>query len=170
MNFNEIKQDVEIEERIAELDLEISKLQTERCELSEQFLNSKREADKKRFDDWGLKKGSCLICFNRHQPDYHWCLIKTIHVTDIDKEYQYINTITGDYREADFEYFLRAENNRIKFSSLEELAMNFNIYVVDDVQLALLCNYMFELKINNENLRHYEETFSKYAELSIKVN
>ena len=156
-------------QRIAEITASIGSLVDEKCELERFLIQEEKINNRKRFEAWGLQNNSCLICFAKYE-DHHWCMVKTIYITDINEEYQRINTFTGDYREDDYQCSFRVEEQLITFAHLEELENNFNIYMVDEVQLALIQQAMCNLKIEYSNLRQYEDTFAKQAFLSVKVN
>ena len=74
-----------------------------------------------------------------------------------------------NYGEADYEYYVKVEERRIPFSSLEELENEFNIYFVDEVQLTLLQQHFCNLKIDYKNYQEYEDAFAKNADRSIKI-
>jgi hypothetical protein len=155
--------------RLAEIEKELEELHTERSNILNSMLAEQKAKNRARVDAWGVQERSSMILFAKKAVGYHWWIAKTIKVTEIDYENEYIDAIEANYGEADYEYYCKIENRRIPFSSLEELEKEFNIYFVDDVQLTILQQHFCSLKLDYKNYKHYEDTFAKAAERAFKI-
>ena len=155
--------------RLAEIEAELNKLHEERRDIEHSLADERKATNLARVRSWGIDSNSCLLLFAKKPTGYHWWICKTIKVTEIDFENEYVDSIEANYGEADYEYYMKVEERRIPFSSLEELEKEFNIYMVDEVQLTLLQQYMCSLKIDYKNYTTYESAFAKAATMSIKI-
>ena len=156
-------------DRLNQIEDEINSLIKERSKINEELSAERKEKNLARVRAWKVKDNSCLILFAKKPSGYHWCIAKTLKVKEIDFDNQYIDSIEANYGEADYEYYVKVEERRIPFSSLEELEKEFNIYFVDEVQLALLQQHFCSLKLDYKNYREYEDAFATNAEMSIKI-
>lgn len=156
-------------DRLNQIEDEINSLIKERSKINEELSAERKEKNLARVRAWKVKDNSCLILFAKKPSGYHWCIAKTLKVKEIDFDNEYIDSIEANYGEADYEYYVKVEERRIPFSSLEELEKEFNIYFVDEVQLALLQQHFCSLKLDYKNYREYEDAFATNAEMSIKI-
>ena len=157
------------QDRLNQIEDEINSLIKERSKINEELSAERKEKNLARVRAWKVKDNSCLILFAKKPSGYHWCIAKTLKVKEIDFDNEYIDSIEANYGEADYEYYVKVEERRIPFSSLEELEKEFNIYFVDEVQLALLQQHFCSLKLDYKNYREYEDAFATNAEMSIKI-
>lgn len=157
------------QDRLNQIEEEITSLIEERSKINEELSAERKEKNLARVRAWKVKDNSCLILFAKKPSGYHWWIAKTIKVKEIDFDNEYIDSIEANYGEADYEYYVKVEERRIPFSSLEELEKEFNIYFVDEVQLTLLQQHFCSLKLDYKNYREYEDAFAKNAEMSIKI-
>lgn len=157
------------QDRLNQIEEEINSLIEERSKINEELSAERKEKNLARVRAWRVKDNSCLILFAKKPSGYHWWIAKTIKVKEIDFDNEYIDSIESNYGEADYEYYVKVEERRIPFSSLEELENEFNIYFVDEVQLTLLQQHFCSLKLDYKNYREYEDAFAKNAEMSIKI-
>ena len=156
-------------DRLQEIEKEIDALIKERSNINNELSAERKAKNLARVRSWKINDKSCLLLFAKKPSGYHWWIAKTIKVKEIDFDNEYINSIEANYGEADYEYYVRVEERRIPFSSLEELEKEFNIYFVDEVQLTLLQQHFCNLKIDYKNYREYEDEFSKNADMVIKI-
>ncbi len=157
------------QDRLKQIEEEMNALYKERYEIQESLSAERKAKNLARVKAWGLENKSSLILFAKKPSGYHWWIAKTIKVTEIDFESEYVDSIEANYGVADYEYYVKVENRRIPFSALEELEKEFNIYFVDDVQLTLLQQNFCNLKIDYKNYKHYEDTFAKEASRTFKI-
>ena len=157
------------QERLDQIQEELDKLFEEKYSIEKQIANEASAKHLARVKSWNITNDSCLLLFAKKPSGYHWRISKTIKVKEIDFDNEYIDVIAANYGEADYEYYLKVEEQRIQFSSLEEIEKEFNIYFVDEVQLALLQQHFCNLKIDYKNYQEYEEAFAKNAAMSIKI-
>ena len=157
------------QDRLQEIEKEIDALIKERSNINNELSEERKAKNLARVRSWKINDKSCLLLFAKKPCGYHWWIAKTIKVKEIDFDNEYIDSIEANYGEADYEYYVKVEQRRIPFSSLEELEKEFNIYFVDEVQLSLLQQHFCNLKIDYKNYRDYEETFAKNADMSIKI-
>lgn len=157
------------QDRLNQIEDEINSLLEERSKINAELSAERKAKNLARVRAWKVKDNSCLILFAKKPVGYHWWIAKTIKVKEIDFENEYIDSIEANYGEADYEYYVKVEERRIPFSTLEELEKEFNIYFVDEVQLTLLQQHFCSLKLDYENYREYEDAFAKNAEMSIKI-
>ena len=157
------------QDRLNQIEDEINSLIKERSKINEELSAERKEKNLARVRAWEVKDNSCLILFAKNPVGYHWWIAKTIKVKEIDFDNEYIESIEANYGEADYEYYVKVEERRIPFSSLEELEKEFNIYFVDEVQLFLLQQHFCNLKIDYKNYQEYETAFEKNADLIIKT-
>ena len=163
-DFMETKQ-----ERLDQIEQEIDTLLKEKWAITDELSKECKEKNLARVRAWNLNDNSCLLLFAKKPSGYHWWIAKTIKVKEIDFDDEYIDSIEASYGESDYEYYVKVEERRIPFSSLEELEKEFNIYFVDEVQLTLLQQHFCSLKIDYENYQEYETAFEKNAGLIIKT-
>ena len=156
-------------DRLQEIEKEIDALVKERSDINNELSAERKAKNLARVRAWKINDKSCLLLFAKKPSGYHWWIAKTIKVKEIDFDNEYIDSIEANYGEADYEYYVKVEERRIPFSSLEELENEFNIYFVDEVQLTLLQQHFCNLKIDYKNYREYEETFAKNYDMSIKI-
>lgn len=157
------------QDRLNQIEEEINSLIKERSKINEELSAERKEKNLARVRAWKVKDNSCLILFAKKPSGYHWWIAKTLKVREIDFDNEYIDSIEANYGEADYEYYVKVEERRIPFSSLEELEKEFNIYFVDEVQLTLLQQHFCSLKLDYKNYQEYEDAFAKNAEMSIKI-
>ena len=157
------------QEMLDRIEKQIDTLTKEKWAILDELSKEQKTKRLERIKAWNLNEDSCLLLFAKKPCGYHWWIAKTIKVKEIDFDNEYIDSIEASYGEADYEYYVKVEERRIPFSSLEELENEFNIYFVDEVQLTLLQQHFCNLKIDYENYQEYEEAFSKNASLSIKI-
>lgn len=157
------------QERLDQIQAELDKLFEEKHSIEKQLANEASAKHLARVKAWNITDNSCLLLFAKKPTGYHWWIAKTIKVKEIDFDNEYIDSIEANYGEADYEYYMKVEERRIPFSSLEELETEFNIYFVDEVQLTLLQQHFCNLKIDYKNYREYEEIFAKNSDMSIKI-
>lgn len=151
------------------IDKQIDTLTKERWAIIDELSKERKTKHLERVKAWNLNGDSCLLLFAKKPCGYHWWIAKTIKVKEIDFDNEYIDSIEANYGEADYEYYVKVEERRIPFSSLEELEKEFNIYFVDEVQLTLLQQHFCNLKIDYKNYQEYEAAFAKNADMSIKI-
>lgn len=157
------------QERLDQIQAELDKLFEEKYNIEQQLANEASAKHLERVKAWNLNDDSCLLLFAKKPSGYHWWIAKTIKVKEVDFDNEYVDSIEANYGESDYEYYVKVEERRIPFSSLEELESEFNIYFVDEVQLTLLQQNFCNLKIDYKNYREYEEAFAKNADMSIKI-
>ena len=157
------------QEILDRIDKQIDTLTRERWAILDELSKERKTKHLERIKAWNLNENSCLLLFAKKPSGYHWCIAKTIKVKEIDFDNEYIDSIEANYGESDYEYYVKVEERRIPFSSLEELEKEFNIYFVDEVQLTLLQQHFCNLKIDYKNYQEYEEEFAKNSAMSIKV-
>ena len=157
------------QERIDQINEQLDKLYEEKRSLELQIAAEGAAAHLARVRSWGLSDSSALILFAKSESGYHWDIAKTLKITELDIQHQFIDAIESTYHEADYEYFVNVKNKRICFSSLADIEEEFNIYIVDDAQLSLLNRYFCELKLTYSNYVDYEKEFAKNAVMSIKI-
>ena len=157
------------QERLDCIEKEIDTLTHERRAILDELAKEQKTKYLERIKAWNLTEGSCLLLFVKKPSGYHWWIAKTIKVKKIDFDNESIDSIEANYGEADYEYYVKVEERRIPFSSLEELENEFNIYFVDEVQLTLLQQHFCNLKIDYKNYQEYEDAFAKNADRSIKI-
>lgn len=157
------------QDRLTEIEAELTALYDERSKIQNSMLLEQKAKNRARVDAWGIQERSSMILFAKKDLGHHWWIAKTIKVTEIDYENEYIDAIEANYGEADYEYYCKVENRRIPFSSLAELEKEFNIYFVDDVQLTILQQHFCSLKIDYKNYKDYENTFAKSADRAFKI-
>ena len=157
------------QERLDCIEKEIDTLTHERRAILDELAKEQKTKYLERIKAWNLTEGSCLLLFVKKPSGYHWWIAKTIKVKKIDFDNESIDSIEANYGEADYEYYVKVEESRIPFSSLEELENEFNIYFVDEVQLTLLQQHFCNLKIDYKNYQEYEDAFAKNADRSIKI-
>ena len=157
------------QERLDCIEEQIDTLTKERQSILDELSKERRAKHLERIKAWNLNDNSCLLLFAKKPSGYHWWIAKTIKVKKIDFDNECIDSIEANYGEADYEYYVKVEERRIPFSSLEELENEFNIYSVDEVQLTLLQQHFCNLKIDYKNYQEYEDAFAKNADRSIKI-
>lgn len=157
------------QERLEKIEEELKKLFEEKYSIEHQIAEESASKYLARVLSWGLDKGSKIILFAKSNSEYHWNIAKTLNITDIDIEHQYFDAIEATYHEADYEYFVKVDASRIYFSILEDIEQEFNVYIVDESQVALLNQYFCDLKLTYSNYKEYEEEVSKTASMSIKI-
>ena len=157
------------QERLDQIQSELDKLFEEKYSIEQQLAAESSAKHRARVEAWKLTNDSCLLLFAKKPSGYHWWIAKTIKVKEIDFDNEYIDSIEANYGEADYEYYVKIDERRIPFSSLEDLENEFNIYLVDEVQLALLQQHFCNLKIDYKNYQEYESQFAKNADMSIKL-
>lgn len=157
------------QERLDQIKSELDKLLEEKYNIEQQLAAESSAKNRAKVEAWKLTDDSCLLLFAKKPSGYHWWIAKTIKVKEIDFDYEYIDLIEANYGEADYEYYVKVEEKRIPFSSLENLENEFNIYLVDEVQKALLNQYFCELKLTYSNYKEYESQFATTADMSIKL-
>lgn len=157
------------QERLDLIEKQIDSLTKERWAIIDELAKEQKAIYLDRIKAWNLNNNSCLLLFAKKPSGYHWWIAKTIKVKEIDFDNEYIDSIEANYGESDYEYYVKVEERRIPFPSLEEIENEFNIYFVDEVQLALLQQHFCNLKIDYKNYREYEEAFAKNAHMSIKI-
>ena len=155
--------------RLQEIEKELDALIKERSDINNELSAERKAKNLARVKSWRINDKSCLLLFAKKPCGYHWWIAKTIKVKEIDFDNEYIDSIEANYGEADYEYYVKVEERRIPFSSLEELEKEFNIYFVDDVQLTLLQQHFCNLKIDYKNYQEYENAFAKNADMAIKI-
>lgn len=156
-------------DRLQEIEKEIDALVKERSAINNELSAERKAKNLARVKSWRINDKSCLLLFAKKPSGYHWWIAKTIKVKEIDFDNEYIDSIEANYGEADYEYYVKVEERRIPFSSLEELEKEFNIYFVDEVQLTLLQQHFCNLKIDYKNYQEYENAFAKNADMAIKI-
>lgn len=156
-------------DRLQEIEKEIDALVKERSDINNELSAERKAKNLARVRSWKINDKSCLLLFAKKPCGYHWWIAKTIKVKEIDFDNEYIDSIEANYGEADYEYYVKVEERRIPFSSLEELEKEFNIYFVDEVQLTLLQQHFCNLKIDYKNYQEYENAFAKNADMAIKI-
>lgn len=156
-------------DRLQEIEKEIDALVKERSDINNELSAERKAKNLARVRSWKINDKSCLLLFAKKPSGYHWWIAKTIKVKEIDFDNEYIDSIEANYGEADYEYYVKVEERRIPFSSLEELEKEFNIYFVDEVQLTLLQQHFCNLKIDYKNYQEYENAFAKNADMAIKI-
>ena len=156
-------------DRLQEIEKEIDALVKERSDINNELSAERKAKNLARVRAWKINDKSCLLLFAKKPSGYHWWIAKTIKVKEIDFDNEYIDSIEANYGEADYEYYVKVEERRIPFSSLEELEKEFNIYFVDEVQLTLLQQHFCNLKIDYKNYQEYENAFAKNADMAIKI-
>ena len=156
-------------DRLQEIEKEIDALVKERSDINNELSAERKAKNLARVRSWKINDKSCLLLFAKKPSGYHWWIAKTIKVKEIDFDNEYIDSIEANYGEADYEYYVKVEERRIPFSSLEELEKEFNIYFVDEVQLTLLQQHFCNLKIDYKNYQEYEDAFAKNADMAIKI-
>lgn len=157
------------QEMLDRIEKQIDTLTKERWAIIDELSKERKAKNLERVNSWNLDNKSCLLLFSKKPSGYHWWIAKTIKVKEIDLDNEYIDSIEANYGEADYEYYVKVEERRIPFSSLEELENEFNIYFVDEVQLTLLQQHFCNLKIDYKNYREYEEAFAEVSDMSIKI-
>ena len=157
------------QDRLQEIEKEIDALIKERSKINNELSAERKAKNLARVRSWKINDKSCLLLFAKKPRGYHWWIAKTLKVKEIDFDNEYIDSIEVNYGEADYEYYVKVEERRIPFSSLEELENEFNIYFVDEVQLSLLQQHFCNLKIDYKNYQEYEAAFAKNADMSIKI-
>ena len=157
------------QEMLDRIDKQINTLTEERWAILDELSAERKAKNLARVRSWQITDKSCLLLFAKKPNGYHWWIAKTIKVKEIDFDNEYIDSIEANYGEADYEYYVKVEERRIPFSSLEELEKEFNIYFVDEVQLTLLQQHFCNLKIDYKNYQEYEEAFAKNSDMSIKI-
>ena len=156
-------------DRLQEIEKEIDALVKERSDINNELSAERKAKNLARVRAWKINDKSCLLLFAKKPSGYHWWIAKTIKVKEIDFDNEYVDSIEANYGEADYEYYVKVEERRIPFSSLEELEKEFNIYFVDEVQLTLLQQHFCNLKIDYKNYQEYENAFAKSADMAIKI-
>lgn len=157
------------QERLNQIQSELDKLFEEKYSIEKQIAEESSAKHLARVNSWKLDNNSCILLFAKERIGYHWLIAKTIKVKKIDFDNECIDSIEANYGEADYEYYVKVEERRLPFSSLEELENEFNIYFVDEVQLTLLQQHFCNLKIDYKNYQEYEDAFAKNADRSIKI-
>lgn len=150
---------IELELRLRTVEDEILRLEKERCDLSQQLINTYSEENFKRFESWSITNDSCVVCFSK-DPSYYFCKITTIKIIDIDEEHQYMNVVTGDYLNIEDESRFSVTANRIDFSILQRLEQDFNVYVTDEATFGVLQQALCKLDIDFTNVSTYEKLVS----------
>ena len=156
-------------DRLQEIEKEIDALIQERSNINNELSAERKAKNLARVRSWKIDDKSCLLLFAKKPSGYHWWIAKTLKIKEIDFDNEYIDSIEANYGEADYEYYVKVEERRIPFSSLEELETEFNIYFVDEVQLTLLQQHFCNLKIDYKNYQEYEDAFAKNADMAIKI-
>lgn len=157
------------QEMLDRIEEQIGTLTREKWAILDELSKERKTKHLERIKAWNLNENSCLLLFAKKPSGYHWWIAKTIKVKEIDFDNEHIDSIEANYGEADYEYYVKVEERRIPFSSLEELEKEFNIYLVDEVQLTLLQQHFCNLKIDYKNYQKYEEEFAKNSAMSVKV-
>ena len=152
------------QDRLNQIEEEIAALIKERSAINAELQDARKIKNLAKFKSWNINDTSCLLLFAKEPKGYHWWIAKTIKVKEIDFENEYIDSIEAVYGESDYEYYVKVEERRIPFSTLEDIETEFNIYSVDEVQLTLLQQYFCSLKIDYKNYKQYETAFAKQAE------
>ena len=153
--------DLKIE--INNIDIQIQELTSKRAELESEYISQTTTKWFEKFRSWNLPNEANLIMFCKEDRGYHWCIAKTVVVKTIDEINQYIDTITTDYYESDYQYWCRAEENRIYFSNLEELEKDYHIYLVDPCQVVMTQHKMCNLYFTYSNYKDFEKTIKDSA-------
>ena len=158
------------QERLDQIQAAIEKLYKEKSKIEQEIKDESTALNLERVKAWGIQDGSAIVLFAKSDYGHHWTIAKTLTIEEIDIKHQYIDVIESSYHEADYSYFVNVESKRIDLRSLAELEKEFNIYIVDAVQVALLNQYFCELKLTYFNYKEYEEAFAKNADMSIKIS
>ena len=156
-------------DRIKELDAQLNSLHQERSKIEKEFAAEMAAASIEKIKEWGLNKDSNIVLFTK-ESGRPWNIAHIFKIKEIDFDNAHLDTLHLSYEEFDYEYFARAQSCRISFSSLIDFENEFNLYIVDSVQAAILSQYFCELKLNYQNYKKYEELIAKNASLSIKTS
>lgn len=159
----------ELQEQIDQLNTDINLLCDKRHRLQLQQKEYTHEQNLKRFKAWNLKTNDCVVLFAKEPNGYHWCIAKAMRIVEIDEKHEYMDTIMHNYGEADYEYWHKSERVRVSFDTLKEFELNYNVYITDEVQLAILCQWMNNLDLDYKNYKKYEDAIAKQATMSIKI-
>ena len=153
-----------IRQRLEEIQAELDKLHEEEFQLSSQISEAERQIHREDFDRWNIGAESCLVLFPKHPSAYHWTIVKTIVVKEVDIEHQFIDTITMDYRQSDYEYYCKSEGNRIYFDQLAPMEAEYNIYLIDVCQLVIIQHRMCNLEVTYENYQEHDNIMREVAD------
>lgn len=161
-----------LEHRLEEIDNLLSELMEEQVDISNKLKKIRSASTLARFNTWRILPGTCLLLFSKRDLGYHWTICKAVKIEDVSKvngEPQLLDMIVTTYGEADYDHYVRTESIQPTLDILEEFEKEYNVYIVDEVQRALLVQYMNDLKITYENFQEYESTFAKHADIIIKT-
>lgn len=170
MNAKEMSESIrsKLEAEIEELDTQLQELEDKRSSICEQLKTLDKQQNMERVKAWGLRNGSKLICFGK-TPDYHWTMIKCIHILDVQSRYESIETLVSSYKEDDGEYSFRITWEKMHFAALSHLESEFNIYSVDDDYFDAFHKKLCTLPVNYDNVNTYETECRQHAHISIRV-
>lgn len=155
--------DQELEKRLEFLNKSIDELCDERYEIQQQIQDANKRSWITAMERWEPQKGDYYMLFAKEDSGYHWSIAKIILITEVDSEHMFMDTITSDYRESDYAYWCKTENNRVHFCNLSELENDFNVYKVPATCAVMLQHDMNMLSLTYENYKEFENRNSQGA-------
>lgn len=151
----------ELQEELARVDEQITELSAKRNELTQKIKNITIDEDLEEFNAWNLSEGTCMIWFAKDEDGHY--LIESVKVLMIDSVRRYFRGLFGryyvDYNSGVFE----VSADWMPFSSLKATREVFNVYIVDEPQLAVLHTHLCELEVTPAQLRTCENAFANGA-------
>ena len=148
--------DQELEKRLEFLNKSIDELCDERYEIQQKIQDANKRSWIKAMERWDPQKGDYYMLFSKEDRGYHWSIAKVILITEVDSEHMFMDTITSDYHESDYEYWCKTENNRVHFSNLSELENDFSVYKVSETGAIMLQHEMNLLLLTYNNYKEFE--------------
>lgn len=156
-----------LESMLKEVDAEIRALADKRTQLIQELNDKKTKEDLEKFNSWNVSPNDNVALIAKADFGTHWSILKLFKIKEIDTTHKYIDTITTDYHESDYEYWVKTEENRVYFSNLEELEKTYNIYKVNEPMYDFLQKQMYTLSLTYKSIKTVTEQLKSVASQTI---
>lgn len=142
-----------LEEKIAEIECNITELGNKRFELNSEIRELKEADAMNRLKRWNIHNGSKLVLFSKNFNGYD--LIKTYIIDDINSNKYAMKTVEGDYSDYEYECY-EVRPSYLQFSELERLETAYHVYEVTDKGFAEIQAALCNLNVTIDTLSRYE--------------
>lgn len=147
---------------LSSIDEQLAVLRAKRAALSNELHEITKRNIAEEFAAWNIKEGDCLLLFNKDMYDFS--LIKTIIVSKINEDIQYVSYIEGYYTSEYDDCSYRVSMEHSSFTTLLNFKKNYNIYVTDATMLNVLHSHLCSLLVNSSNIKEYEKSFENSSD------
>lgn len=160
----------DMETEISTIEEQISRLTDRKRELVKTISEANKRMNHEKYLKWGVNANDCLLLFTKELHGYHSCLIRGLRIQEVDTVNQYIDYITVDYNEYDYQYTVKALEHQVHFSQLSSFEESFNIYVVPSTVYASMLASMCNLSISYKDYKDCEKEIERVAIRKISVD